>query len=66
MVYPPNRTAYEPGLHILERPVYYLRINTLIYPSGYKFDNLTWFGKQKNVYIANPVLKIGFDNDRKD
>lgn len=57
---------YEPGLHILGKPVYYLRIKTPIYRRGYKYDNLTWFGKQKEVYAANPVIKIGFDNYRKD
>lgn len=57
---------YEPGLHILGKPVYYLRIKTPIYRRGYKYDNLTWFGKQKNVYAANPILKICFDNYRKD
>lgn len=57
---------YEPGLHILGKPVFYLRIKTPIYRRGYKYDNLTWFGKQKEVYAANPVLKICFDNYRKD
>ena len=57
---------YEPGLHILGKPVYYLRIKTPIYRRGYKYNNLTWFGKQKEVYAANPVIKIGFDNYLKD
>ena len=57
---------YEPGLHILGKPVFYLRIKTPIYRRGYKYDNLTWFGKQKEVYAANPVLKICFDNYRRD
>lgn len=57
---------YEPGLHILGKPVYYLRIKTPIYRRGYKYDNLIWFGKQKDVYAVNPVLKICFDNNRKD
>jgi len=57
---------YEPGLLILGKPVYYLRIKTPIYRRGYKYDNLTLFGKQKEVYAANPVLKIGFENNRKD
>jgi superfamily II DNA or RNA helicase len=57
---------YEPGLHILGKPVYYLRIKTPIYRRGYRYDNLTWFGKQKEVYASNPVLKICFDNYRKD
>lgn len=57
---------YEPGLHILGKPVFYLRIKTPIYRRGYKYDKLNRFGKQKEVYAANPVLKIGFDNFRKD
>lgn len=57
---------YEPGLHILGKPVYYLRIKTPIYRRGYKYDNLEHFEKQKRVYDNNPVLKIGFDNSRKD
>lgn len=57
---------YEPGLHILQKPVYYLRIKTPIYRRGYKYDNLVWFGKQKDIYATNPVLKIGFDNYRRD
>lgn len=57
---------YEPGLHILQKPVYCLRIKTPIYRRGYKYDNLTRFGKQKYVYADNPVLKIGFDNSRRD
>lgn len=57
---------YEPGLHILGKPVFYLRIKTPIYRRGYKYDNLTWFGKQKEVYAANPVLKICFDYNRRD
>ncbi len=57
---------YEPGLHVLGKPVYYLRIKTPIYRRGYKYDILIGFGKQKEVYAANPVLKICFDNYRKD
>lgn len=57
---------YEPGLHILEKPVYYLRIKTPIYRRGYKYDNLEYFENQKRVYDNNPVLKIGFENNRKD
>ena len=57
---------YEPGLHILGKPVYYLRIKTPIYRRGYKYDNLTWFGKQKDIYATNPLLKICFENNRRD
>lgn len=58
---------YEPGLHILGKPVFYLRIKTPIYRRGYKYnDDLRKFGKQLEVYNNNPVLKIGFDNNRKD
>jgi hypothetical protein len=57
---------YEPGLHILGKPVYALRVKTPIYRRGYKYDNLVWFGKQKEIYATNPVLKIGFENNRRD
>lgn len=57
---------FEPGLHILGKPVFFIRIKTPIYRRGFKYDNLTNFGKQKDVYAANPVLKIGLDNSRKD
>ncbi|MFN3998596.1 DEAD/DEAH box helicase family protein [Algoriphagus sp.] len=57
---------YEPGLHILSKPVFYLRIKTPIYRRGFKYDNLARFGKQKEIYAANPILKIGFDNNRRD
>jgi len=57
---------FEPGLHILDKPVYYLRIKTPIYRRGFKYDNVTGFGKQKEIYAANPIIKIGFDNYRKD
>ncbi len=57
---------YEPGLHILGKPVYYLRIKTPIYRRGYKYDDLRRFGNQREVYAANPILKIGFENYRRD
>lgn len=52
---------YEPGLHILGKPVYYLRIKTPIYRRGIKYNDLRKFGKQKEVYSNNPILKICFD-----
>jgi len=57
---------YEPGLHILGKPVYYLRIKTPIYRRNCRYNELVKFGKQKEVYAANPVLKICFDNYRRD
>ena len=57
---------YEPGLHILGKPVYYLRVKTPIYRRPHKYDHLPFFGKQKNIYAFNPVIKICFDYYRKD
>ena len=56
---------YKAGFHILGRLVYHLRITTPLYHRGYEYDNLTSFGRLKEVYARNPVIKIGFDKSCK-
>jgi hypothetical protein len=57
---------YERGMSILQKPVYYLRIKTPIYRRGYHYENQTYFGKLKDAYSNNPVIKICYDERRKD
>jgi len=57
---------YERGMSILKKPVYYLRIKTPIYRRGYHYDNQTYFGKLKDIYAENPIIKICYDDKRKD
>lgn len=54
-------TYYEPGLSYIDKPTYILNIKTPMFKRGIYFDNLTTFGRLKDVYIQNPVLKICYD-----
>jgi hypothetical protein len=57
---------YERGMSILKIPVFYLRIKTPIYKRGHHYDNLTHFGNLKDTYAHNPIIKICYDDKRKD
>jgi hypothetical protein len=58
---------YERGLNILPNPVYYLRIKTPIFYNRHnQYDNQTRFGRFKDVYADNPIIKICLDDKRKD
>ncbi|MDO9256945.1 MAG: DEAD/DEAH box helicase [Bacteroidales bacterium] len=57
---------YEQGMSILKIPVFYLRIKTPIYKRGHHYDNLTHFGNLKDTYAHNPIIKICYDDKRKD